>query len=108
MVGEQERLVGNVFEVTLSVDYPPALAAAETDCLDDTLNYASLVRLVRDVMSEPSLLLEHVCGRIRRAVMAEFPDVTGGYVKVSKLLPPVAGVQMESASVVLRWDDGSR
>ena len=41
-VGEQERLVGNDFEVSVSLDYPPAEKAVVTDDLDSTLDFGEL------------------------------------------------------------------
>ena len=56
----QERIVGNEFEISLSLEYPPALKAVESDCVDDTLNYARAIEIVRQIMAEPSYLIEHV------------------------------------------------
>lgn len=96
---EQERKVGNDFEVTVRVDYPWDI---DSDSLDDTLNYAELIDLVHKEMSVPSALLEHVAGRIYRAITARWAGVTGGYIKIAKLTPPVKA-QLASASVSLAW-----
>lgn len=101
-VMEQERLVGNDFEVSLRVVYPAA-AAVESDCLDATLNYAEAVDVVRGVMAEPSALLENVCGRIRRELVARFPAIESGMVRVVKLHPPIAGVKIAGVAVELSW-----
>ena len=69
-VGEQERVVGNDFEVSVSLDYPPAEKAVVTDDLDSTLDYGELIEIIRNVMAIPSRLLEHVCGRLSRT-----PDI---------------------------------
>ena len=66
-VAEQERRVGNDYEVSLRVDYPLE-RAMESDSLCDTLDYAALYALVAAEMSVPSQLLEHVAGRIWRAI----------------------------------------
>lgn len=100
---EQERALGNVYEVTVSLTYPPALAAAESDDLSATINYAEVVEIVKRQMAEPSRLLEHVCGRMRRALMLKYPAVTKGKVTVTKLLPPIAGAQLAGASATLSW-----
>ena len=54
-VGEQERKVGNLFEVTVHLRYPADGAIAD-DRLEDTLNYAEAVAVVREVMTVPSQL----------------------------------------------------
>ncbi len=102
-VYEQERNVGNDFEVSLSVNYPPAIRAVDTDDIGSTLDYAELISIIRDEMAIPSALIEHVAGRIRNAVMTRFPEVSGGAVRVSKLMPPVPGVELGETAVVLVW-----
>lgn len=99
----QERRLGNDFIVDVALDYPPALEAAATDCLDRTVNYARVVEIVREVMRVPSSLIEHVAWRIRAALLDEYPAIASGRVKVVKKLPPVKGVAMKGASVTLAW-----
>lgn len=101
-VMEQERIVGNDFEVTVRLRYPAAGAVA-TDDLSSTLNYAKVCATVNRVMQEPSALLERVCGRMRDALLGEFPLIEGGLIRVAKLAPPISGVQAESVAVVLEW-----
>ncbi|MGN1245107.1 MAG: dihydroneopterin aldolase [Muribaculaceae bacterium] len=98
-VMEQERLVGNDFEVSLTVEYP-FCKAMESDNLDHTLNYALLYDVIATEMQQPSQLLEHVAGRIIKAVKARFPLVKGGSISVAKLTPPIKG-QMESVAVTV-------
>ncbi|MCM1483082.1 MAG: dihydroneopterin aldolase [Muribaculaceae bacterium] len=97
----QEREVGNMFEVSVSLRYP-AMEAVETDRLDATLNYAEAVEVIREVMAVPSQLLEHVAGRIRQALCMRFPLIKGGSVKVAKLNPPISA-QLGSVSVTIFW-----
>lgn len=85
----QERVVGNDFAVSVEVVYPPALKAVESDCVDDTLNYARIIEVVRERMAQPSGLLEHVAGRICNALRTEFPEIESGRIKIAKLVPPV-------------------
>ena len=98
---EQERRVGNDFEVSLTVDYPFEKALTSDD-LDHTLNYALLYDVIAAEMQQPSKLLEHVAGRIIRAVKAQFPLVKGGTISVAKLTPPIKG-QMESVAVTVEF-----
>lgn len=83
----QERLVGNHFEVTLKV-YCDMQQAMLHDDLSGTVNYAALYTVVDREMRQPSQLLEHVAHRIIQAIKAEFPQVTGGAISISKLTPP--------------------
>ena len=100
-VSAQERKVGNDYEVSLRVDCPLEKAMA-SDVLADTLDYAMLYRLVADEMMRPSQLLEHVAGRIVRAIEATCPSVTGGALRIAKLSPPVAG-EIGRAEVSVEW-----
>ena len=93
----QERQVGGDFLLTLRVGYPLA-KAMESDEVGDTLNYASLYALVKQEMDQPSQLLEHVAGRIAKAVMNAFPDVSSVDLELTKQNPPM-GADCDGASV---------
>jgi len=99
-VMEQERTVGNFFEVTVHLTYPAG--GDVTDRLDDTLDYGAVTDIIDREMSVPSQLLEHVAFRIRQALLRRFPSVTSGLVRVAKPTPPL-GVQLGSAAATLRW-----
>ncbi len=98
-VGEQERLVGNHFEVTLKV-YCHMEKAMTDDDLDGTVNYAELHAVVENEMAKPSKLLENVAYRIIQAIKAKFHTVTGGVVTISKLTPPFK-CDMEKVDVTI-------
>lgn len=95
----QERKVGADFTVSLRVGVNLSLPA-ESDDVADTLNYATLYEVVKQQMEIPSQLLEHVAGRIGKAVMDTFPQVTGVDVTLTKLNPPM-GADCAGASVEL-------
>lgn len=100
-VAEQERRVGNDYEIYVKVKYP-FFEAMETDDLDATLNYATLYEIIYREMMIPSRLLEHVAGRIVRAIQVEFPLSEGGVLRISKQKPPISG-DIEGASVIVEW-----
>ena len=95
----QERKVGADFTVSLRVGVNLSLPA-ESDDVADTLNYATLYEVVKQQMEIPSQLLEHVAGRVGKAVMDTFPQVTGVDVTLTKLNPPM-GADCAGASVEL-------
>ncbi len=97
----QERSVGNDFSVTVHLRYPIDEAMINDD-VTDTLNYAEAVEIIKDEMSEPSALLEHVAARIRQSLIAKFPKIEGGFVRVAKLNPPITA-QMENVAVKIEW-----
>ena len=88
---EQEKVRGNEFVVDFRGELDLS-AAAESDSLSDTLNYAEIYDIVAYEMSVPSELLENVAGRIVKAIEAQFPQLVSFSVRVSKKRPPVDGV----------------
>lgn len=101
-VMEQERLVGNEFEVTvhLVLDSDAEFGA---DDLESTVNYATVCDVIRWVMASPADLLETVCQRLAEALCREFSLVVSGMVRVAKLTPPIAGVQVSSVAVKMEF-----
>ena len=88
---EQEKVRGNVFTVDFRGELDLS-AAAESDNLDDTLNYGEIYEIVADEMSIPSELLENVAGRIVKEIERRFPQLIAFSVRVSKKRPPVEGI----------------
>ena len=96
---EQERRVGNTFVVDLTLT-APLEKAVQSDQLEDTINYAEVYELTKQEMNIPSQLLEHVAGRICRALRHHFQQIEQIEIRVSKLNPPFGG-DVHSASVLL-------
>ncbi len=96
----QERLTGNDYEVdlTISYDFKPVV---KSDDLNDTLNYAEVYEVVKEVMAQPCQLVEHVAGRIGKSIIERWPTIFKVHVTVLKLNPPMgadckgAGVHLE-------------
>ena len=88
---EQEKVRGNLFTVDFRGELDLS-AAAESDNLNDTLNYADIYDIVANEMSVPSELLENVAGRIVKTIEVQFPQLQSFSVRVSKKKPPVDGV----------------
>ena len=97
----QERRVGGDFLVTVRVGCPLE-RVMETDNVDDTLDYSALYALVEREMAEPSKLLEHVAGRIVKAITTSFPEVTSVDLELTKLNPPM-GADSEGAAVEVHF-----
>lgn len=98
----QEAVVGNMFEFSLSLRYP-FVEAAEKDDLGATLNYAEVVSIVKTVNSVPSRLIENVAWRLKMALLERWPEIEGGSIRVSKIMPPIPSVEMAGVSVVIDW-----
>ena len=97
----QERSVGGDYLLNLRVGYPVE-KAMESDEVGDTLNYATLFDLVKREMNIPSQLLEHVAGRIVKAITAAFPAVTSVDLELTKQNPP-RGVDADGAGVEIHF-----
>jgi len=100
-VMEQERVVGNLFEVSLKLECADPRAGAD-DSLGSTVNYADVIATVRREMSISSQLIEHVAHRICSAISDGYPGVSGGSVTVRKLTPP-CGAELEGVGVTVNW-----
>ena len=87
---ESERSKGNLFLVDFRGE-TDIRKAVENDRLEDTVNYGEIYEVVRQEMEVASDLLEHVAGRIVRAVSDKFPEFVRFSVRVSKQVPPVGG-----------------
>jgi len=95
----QENKVGNIYMVSIGIQfqYEPL-----SDDLDNTINYAEVIDLVKHEMAIPSKLIEHVASRIHVSLINRWDKIHGGYVKIEKLHPPIAD-EISSASVTLKW-----
>ena len=95
----QERIVGGDYTVSVEVDVDTT-AAMEHDVVDVTLNYAELYEVVQNEMLTPSDLLEHLAGRIGKAIMTAFPQVKAVDLTVMKDNPPM-GADCKGAGIKL-------
>ena len=84
----QENLVGANFYVDLKLK-TDFTQAAETDELEGTVSYADIHTAVKEEMSIPSKLLEHVCQRIARRLFHDFPTIETIDIRLSKENPPM-------------------
>ena len=96
----EERQEGNTFVVDLVLDADIARAVC-TDELEDTVNYAAAYEVVKREMLVPSLLLEHVCGRIASALLETFSLLSRVQVCVVKKNPPIEGAGVCESAVRL-------
>ena len=98
-VAPQEQQVGNLFIVDLLLTVN-VIQAIESDSLGDTVNYAEVYDVVKSEMEQPSKLIEHVAGRIVKALKIRFPKIEHVQIKLAKLNPPFGG-DIQSAAVLL-------
>ena len=85
----QEGIVGNDYLVNLVLEYDFS-SAMQTDELQGTLNYAEVYQKVREEMTVPSKLLEHVAGRIAHRLFSDFPEIQKLQLSIPKVNPPMS------------------
>jgi len=95
----EEQTIGGRFSVDLVID-TDLNRAAETDLLDDAVDYSKVYELVKTEMGKPSRLLEHLALRILNAVYTASDHITSVKITVSKLNPVIGG-HMDRFSVIL-------
>lgn len=88
---DEEQKVGNKYEVTVVLE-TELEQAAETDKIEDTINYEAIYQIVKETMEKPQRLLETLVNNIIDDVYFSFPDVLSCEVLVTKYNPPVGGV----------------
>lgn len=96
-VAPQETTIGNTFIINLTIkgNFSKSI---ETDDVTDTANYANIYEAVKQEMSIPSKLLEHVCGRIINRLFESFQAIEEIKIKLSKVNPPM-GADIDCAGV---------
>ncbi len=88
---EEERVIGNKYsvDVTLELDFDHA---AKDDKLEGTVDYERVYEIVQEVMSIDAKLLEHLAGKMIKALKENFDQVRSVEVKISKYNPPIKGL----------------
>ncbi len=83
-----ERITGNTFIVDLKIETDLSISG-NSDNLNDTVDYVSIMELVSLEMEIPSDLIEHVAERIAKAIKAKHSTITAIEVTVKKQKPPL-------------------
>lgn len=98
---EQEALVGNMFELNVILNYD-ASYAMRNDRLDQAVNYADVVELIKTVMATPSQLLENVVYRLYFDLVRRYQEITGGLITIYKLNPPIPA-RLDKVGFTFKW-----
>ncbi len=98
---EEEAKLGGKYTIDVELE-TNFLKAAETDELEDTIDYVDVRRIVVEEMKIRSKLIEHVGYRIQKRLRSEYPKLIRSRIKVSKLNPPIEGVVKEVAIIIER------
>ncbi|EGV43145.1 dihydroneopterin aldolase [Bizionia argentinensis JUB59] len=87
---KEETKIGSDYRVDLEVKANLQISA-NTDLLQNTVDYVILNKIVREEMAQPSYLLETVAKRILKRIFKEDTLVKKATVWVSKINPPIGG-----------------
>ena len=86
----EENLIGGEYLVNLSV-FSNLKKSSLSDELKDTIDYVSLLDIVKKEMLSPSKLLENVVKRVVDKIFLVYPKINKVSLEVSKLNPPING-----------------
>lgn len=86
---EEEKILGNEFEVSLHLRL--SYTKKETLTINDTVNYAEVYQLVKEVFANREDLLETICVNIADAVSQKFKQVEKLSIQITKLQMPIVG-----------------
>lgn len=86
---ERENL--NDFEVNVSVSIDAG--AFEPENLETSVSYAEIYEIIKEEMSEISMLLETVAVRIADRISSKWNQILTINVKITKINPPIPGIK---------------
>ncbi|MCX7863240.1 MAG: dihydroneopterin aldolase [Bacteroidales bacterium] len=87
---KEEQQVGNKFLVNILVQ-TDIEKTAQTDNLNDAVDYVKIYKVVEEEMQKTSKLLETVVMRIVKRLFNDFPNIEYVDVTINKLNPPLGG-----------------
>jgi len=86
-----ERAEGNDFEVNVEIMVDSESFKPED--LSSTISYADVYEVVEALMQREWQLLESVAKAMHDAITCRWPNTTSVKVKITKLHPPIPGIQ---------------
>lgn len=98
-VMEQEKIVGNTYIIDLLIYFDFSTAMISDD-IHDTINYVAIYNIIKQEMSIPSNLIEHLAGRILDQIKKSFPQVEKLDIRLAKKNPPFGGDIKETAVII--------
>ncbi len=98
---QEEQIVGNRFLVDLEMECDTD-TAAESDDLDDAVNYQAAYLLIKKEMRQKkSNLLENIAKRILDALFTEMEGIQKANIRIRKMHPPMGG-PIKSVGITLK------
>ena len=88
---EEEKILGNEFELSISIKHSPQRLPVKH--ISDTIDYVSVLELVKKRMAIPTPLLETVVTDIAQKILARFSLAEEVFISIRKMYPPVSKIQ---------------
>ncbi|MEM6723116.1 MAG: dihydroneopterin aldolase [Bacteroidota bacterium] len=88
---EEERIIGNEYQVDIYVE-SDFKKAAQNDDLEDTINYESIHLVAKSEMARSTKLLETLCDRMANRLKSQFTNIETLKIRISKKNPPMKGI----------------
>jgi dihydroneopterin aldolase len=98
---EEERLLGNEYEVNLSVGFEPK--QLPINGLEQTIDYTQLLKLVKNRMAVPTPLLETLATGIAIEICSGYSEVVKISISIKKLYPPLNNFE-GAVGVSFEWN----
>ncbi len=86
----EEQIVGNRFLIDLKIE-TDCKKAAESDNIEDAVNYQSAYKIIKAEMQKKSNLIENIADRIINALYENLDNMKSVTIKLSKMNPPMGG-----------------
>ncbi len=84
---EEEKILGNEFEVNISMKVNRS--KEDKISINDTINYADVYELIKEIFNQREDLLETICINISKSIKQKFPQLKKISVQIIKLHPPI-------------------
>ncbi len=96
---EEEGLIGGnyVVDISLTTDFQ---VAAETDTLENTIDYVIVNQIVKKEMAIRSKLIEHVGHRILLGLKNSIENMHAVRIKITKICPPING-DVDNVAIII-------
>lgn len=98
---KQERVVGNEFIISISVEYDAS--SFISDEISTTISYADLYEILKYHFSEETFLLESVALKIAKSIQTRWNTVDNISITITKTVAPISGIDGE-AKINYYWE----
>ncbi len=98
----EERVLKNTFLLDISVEMKIS-QTEDSENLQNTIDYSILHAICAAEFTKESQLIETVAQRILDQVIHQFPFVTGLYLRINKLNPPIKSAELRNSFVELNF-----